>query len=194
MDPYEIRTVDKTQSQAVIDVLTLAFGSDPLARYVFPKPSDYLYWQPRLAGAMCDQGLDHGGVKMTAENDAAAIWLPPGVEPDREAFAQMNIPPLSSDAAASQHFRARIRGYHPDTPHWYLWMIGVDPRLRGKGLGSALLHHTLRLCDATGQIAYLESSDPRNVPLYERHGFEVMGVVSVADIPPITPMIRPTRG
>ena len=42
------------------------------------------------------------------------------------------------------------------------------------GLGSALIKHGLRQCDAQGLPAYLESSHPRNVPLYERHGFRVV--------------------
>ena len=62
-------------------------------------------------------------------------------------------------------------------------LIGVDPARQGRGLGSALMKHTLALCDAEGALAYLESSNPRNVPLYERHGFEVVGEIRPADIP-----------
>ena len=28
-------------------------------------------------------------------------------------------------------------------------------------------------------MAYLESSNPRNIPLYERHGFEALGEIQV---------------
>ena len=52
----------------------------------------------------------------------------------------------------------------------------------------------VRECDAQGLPAYLESSHPRNVPLYERHGFEVMGVIQPGDFPPLIPMLRPARG
>jgi hypothetical protein len=30
-----------------------------------------------------------------------------------------------------------MSGYHPDEPHWYLPLLGVDPLRHGKGLGSA---------------------------------------------------------
>ena len=43
-------------------------------------------------------------------------------------------------------------------------------------------------------MAYLESSNPKNVPLYERHGFEVMGFVQPGDFPGIYPMLRQPRG
>jgi ribosomal protein S18 acetylase RimI-like enzyme len=73
-------------------------------------------------------------------------------------------------------------------------MIGVDPVRQGRGLGSALLKHGLGQCDAQGLPAYLESSNPKNVPLYERHGFEVMGLIQPADFPPLYPMLRVARG
>jgi ribosomal protein S18 acetylase RimI-like enzyme len=80
--------------------------------------------------------------------------------------------------------------YHPDEPHWYLPLIGVDPAQQGKGYGSALLKHAFRLCDEDGTSAYLESSNPENIPLYRRHGFEVLGTIQVGSAPPITPMLR----
>ena len=41
--------------------------------------------------------------------------------------------------------------------------------------------------------AYLESSNPANVPLYQRHGFEVLGEIQVGSSPPVFPMYRPPR-
>jgi ribosomal protein S18 acetylase RimI-like enzyme len=38
---------------------------------------------------------------------------------------------------------------------------------------------------------YLESSNPRNVPLYERHGFEVTAEHWLPDGPVMTYMWRP---
>ncbi|MGH7928642.1 MAG: GNAT family N-acetyltransferase, partial [Candidatus Binatia bacterium] len=49
------------------------------------------------------------------------------------------------------------------------------PFQQGKGLGSALMRHALARCDGEGKAAFLESSNPKNVSLYERHGFEVVG-------------------
>ena len=44
-----------------------------------------------------------------------------------------------------------------------------------------------------GALAYLESSNPRNISLYERHGFEVMGEIQVGAGPLMTPMLRQPR-
>jgi hypothetical protein len=41
--------------------------------------------------------------------------------------------------------------------------------------------------------AYLESTNPRNVSFYRRHGFEVLGTIQVGSSPPLIPMLRPPR-
>lgn len=83
--------------------------------------------------------------------------------------------------------------YHPEEPHWYLPLLGVDPLHHGKGLGSALMKHALAVCDQDNKFVYLESSNPKNIPLYERHGFEVLGTIQVSASPPIFPMLRKPR-
>jgi len=51
----------------------------------------------------------------------------------------------------------------------------------------------LTRCDEDGVIAYLESSNPADISLYQRHGFEVIGEIRVGDAPVVTPMLRPAR-
>jgi ribosomal protein S18 acetylase RimI-like enzyme len=83
--------------------------------------------------------------------------------------------------------------FHITEPHWYLPLIGVDPAQQGRGYGSALLRHALAACDSAGLPAYLESSNPRNVPLYERHGFEIIGVIQSGSSPEMPAMLRKPR-
>lgn len=83
--------------------------------------------------------------------------------------------------------------HHPQVPHWYLPLIGVDPAHQDKGYGSALLRHALLLCDRDHAPAYLESSNPANIPLYRRHGFEVLGTIQAGTSPPLFPMLRSAR-
>ena len=83
--------------------------------------------------------------------------------------------------------------YHPSEPHWYLPLIGVDPAHQGQGHGDALLTHALQQCDRAHVPAYLESTNPRNIPLYQRHGFEILGTIQAGGSPPLAPMLRPAR-
>ena len=65
--------------------------------------------------------------------------------------------------------------------------------MRGKGFGNALMRSRLDRCDAEHAPAYLESSNVRNVPFYERHGFEVTAEVQLPDGPIMRPMWRAPR-
>jgi len=116
------------------------------------------------------------------------------VHPDEEAlgaFAQSTV--AEADQPGVFAVLEQMDQYHPKELHWYLPVIGVDPPSQGKGLGSALLQHALAECDRQHLPACLESSNPRNNPLYERHGFEVMGVIQSGDSPPVWPMLRKAR-
>ena len=87
----------------------------------------------------------------------------------------------------------QMDGFHPEAPCWYLPLIGVDPTSQGRGYGSALLRYALEHVDRAGAPAYLESSNPRNVALYERHGFEVLGKIQAGSSPTVVPMMRRPR-
>ena len=55
------------------------------------------------------------------------------------------------------------------------------------------MRQALAACDRDGTAAYLESTNPENISLYQRHGFEVLGRIQVGASPPIFPMLRPPR-
>jgi ribosomal protein S18 acetylase RimI-like enzyme len=86
-----------------------------------------------------------------------------------------------------------MAAFHPDEPHWHLPLIGTDPSRQRNGDGSALLRHTLAVCDAQQLPAYLEATSAASVPLYQRHGFEVLGTIQSEGTPPIFPMLRRPR-
>jgi ribosomal protein S18 acetylase RimI-like enzyme len=87
----------------------------------------------------------------------------------------------------------QMERHHPQEPHWYLPLIGVDPACQGKGYGSALLRYVTDRFDREGAVAYLESSNPRNIPLYERHGFEQVARIQAGSSPTMVAMVRRPR-
>jgi ribosomal protein S18 acetylase RimI-like enzyme len=177
-----------------IATLTLAFGTDPMARWSLPDPGRYLAIFPAVVRAMGGRALDHGTADRAAGLAGVALWLPPGVGMDEEALGAIMAESLSADRQEEAlAIFEQMADHHPSGPHWYLAMIGVDPSCQGKGYGSALLEHALRRCDRDGLPAYLESSNPANVPLYERHGFSVRGRIQVGSSPNLVPMLREPR-
>lgn len=194
MSTIEVRPAAERDHRAVIDVITLAFSTDPMARWAYPDPATYLAVMPDTVRAFGGNGFAHGTVHLVEGGTAAAMWLPPGVDPDSErlaALTEQHAPRERLDDM-TQVFE-QMGSYHPSKPCWYLPLIGVDPVCQGRGHGSALLRYALEQCDRDGTAAYLESSNPRNIPLYERHGFEVMGSIQAGSSPTIVPMLRRPR-
>ena len=117
--------------------------------------------------------------------------LPPGASADEEALDAVigTTVPASIQRDAAKVFEEMAR-FHPQEPHWYLPLIAVDPVRQGQRLGDQLMVHALARCDADRLPAYLESSNPRNLSFYERHGFNALGKIQAGSSPTIVPMLR----
>jgi ribosomal protein S18 acetylase RimI-like enzyme len=159
-----------------------------------PDPDQYLTHFPAIVRAFGGKAFTLGTGHHSAGFTGAALWLPPGVPPDDEALGAA----VQASIRRERHPEVfglfeQMAGFHPSAPHWYLPLIGVDPQHQGKGHGSALLHHALTYCDRDHASAYLESTNPANIPLYQRHGFEILGTIQEGSSPPIFPMLRGPR-
>jgi ribosomal protein S18 acetylase RimI-like enzyme len=190
-----IKTATESDEARVIDVLVLAFSTDPAARWTWPDPHQYLTHFRELVKAFGGKAFTHDSAYYVDGYGGASLWLPPNVRPDEAAMTAL-FQHSASEQIQSDLARVfeRMESYHPREPHWYLPFIGVDPFLQGNGLGSALMSHGLIRCDQDNKSAFLESSNSRNVPLYERHGFEVLGEIQVGTSPTIFPMFRKPQG
>jgi ribosomal protein S18 acetylase RimI-like enzyme len=135
-----------------------------------------------------------GSVSAAEDFAAVAVWLPPGAEPDREAIGAVleeTVDPAKHDDLFATS--AQMDDAHPRFEHWYLPWLAVRPERQGEGLGGTLLREGLARVDADGLPAYLETPNPRTIPLYERHGFAVTAVARAGGCPPVTCMLRTAR-
>lgn len=194
MAPIAVRSASRDEEHAVSALITLAFASDPMARWSLKDPQAYLAVMPELIRAFGAAAYDSDSAYLSEDGGGAAMWLPPGVEPDIETLDRLirenADPAILPDVEGIFDAMAR---YHPEEPHWYLPLIGTDPMRQGQGIGSALMQHALVRCDRDGVAAYLESSNPLNIPLYRRHGFDILGTIQIGSSPVLTPMLRPPR-
>jgi GNAT superfamily N-acetyltransferase len=191
---YEIRSATPDEMEHAVAAIVAAFITDPLARFAWPSPHDHLRAMPLATREFAGGSFNHGTAYVSTDFCGTALWLPPGVHPNGEAlegvFRETAKPQHLDDLLATFE---RMVQWHPQEPHWYLPMIGVEPNAQGKGLGAELMRHGVARCDQEGALAYLESSNPRNIPLYLRYGFEVMGEIRVGAGPLVTPMLRRPR-
>ena len=115
------------------------------------------------------------------------------------------IPSLTRQLVAVPGYAVALRGrlglggtyvgsalrVHPREPHWYLQYVGVEPELQGHGVGTELVSFRVHSCDADGTAAYLESSNPANLALYMRLGFQPTGSLALpSGAPDVSTMWR----
>lgn len=70
----------------------------------------------------------------------------------------------------------------PAELHWHLGPVAVDPRLRGQGIGGAMLAHFCRRMDDCAVLSYLETDKSENVGFYEKFGFTVVAEAKVLGV------------
>ena len=189
-----VNSIYGDDAAAAIGVVTLAFSADPVARWVYPSAEQYLRHFPEFIRAFAGKSFEKGTAFLAPDSAGAALWLPPETEPEEGRLLDL-FWSSTSEKVQKDLFPVfeQMGAFHPKQPHWYLPMIGVEPTRQGSGVGSALMQHALANCDAYRLPAYLESSNPRNIPLYERFGFKVIGTIQVGAAPPLYPMYRTAR-
>ena len=189
-----IRTVTDADLDQTMAVLVLAFSADPIERWVYPDPHQYLVNFGHFISAFAGRAFVSGSAYVADEFGGAALWLPPGVAPDEQAVAALLERTVPAHRLTGLYAMLEQMGrFHPSEPHWYLPLIGVEPSRQGQGVGDALIDHTLHVVDHDHRPAYLESSNPKNISLYERHGFELLGTIQTGDSPSMFPMLRKAR-
>jgi GNAT superfamily N-acetyltransferase len=190
--PPKIASVDRSDQAKVIATLVSAFIADPVERWLFAEPFQYLTQFARFVAAFGSGGFESETVFSLGDFAAVAIWLPPGTEADADAIvAVLNESVPTAQQADTFAVLEQMDAAHPRDLHWYLPWLGVDSARQGGGLGGELLKQCLARVDADHLPAFLETPNPRTVPFYERHGFVVTSVSQVGACPPVTSMRRP---
>jgi ribosomal protein S18 acetylase RimI-like enzyme len=168
----------------VAAVLARAFQDDPGLHYVFPTAAERARLMPALFRVVLQQGLRAGEVWTTSGAAAGAavweLWGGAEITHDHVEQADPNELPSAIGTAAFERvtsFFAYLGAVHGrDVPgrHWYLSCLGVDPARQSQGVGGSLLQPILTRAAAEGVPCYLETTQPRAVPFYRKHGFEVL--------------------
>ena len=185
--PADIPTAART--------LARAFAEDPVMSWLTGnRPARFARVAQGFFAEEARRMSALGGGWITADGNGAALWSPPGTW-NIGLLDTLRLLPSSARLYGTRLPRAgralaSMEEKHPREPHWYLSILGTDPSSQGKGLGSALLAPVLARCDRDGLPAYLESSNERNVPFYERNGFEVTGTHDFPDGPRLHEMWR----
>jgi GNAT superfamily N-acetyltransferase len=158
---------------AVGAALASGFASDPVWGWAVPgRDEQAAFW-----AFWARNGVARDLVWVTPVAEATALWVPPGlVELDDDGEAELvrvcdDV--LGPGASRVLGILERLEAVHPSEPHHYLSLLATHDDHRGRGLGMGLLAANLAAIDATGEAAYLESTNPANLGRYASVGFEV---------------------
>ena len=202
MADIAVRPPQKADVRKLARTLGRAFYDDPIMMWMLPDAARRAKRLPRIFAAMTRHHFLADSAAEIASNGsavgAAALWDPPGrwKHSRREELLMMPsfIRAFGLRVSAGRQVAELMKKNHPEEPHWYLAVIGSDPTVRGGGFGQALMRSRLDRCDAEHAPAYLESSNPDNIPYYMRFGFEVTGEIKLPDGgPSMWPMWRAPR-
>ena len=193
----EVRPAERREARRIGRMLARAFHEDPVQRWMFPEERHWERGSHRAFGYLTSELARKGSAYTTDGLEGAALWDEPGGKPSLRLQIQFVVLFISTVglAHAKQVGRGigRLERRRPEEPHWYLGVLGTDPKQRGRGIGAAVMGPVLERCDREGGLAYLESSRPQNIPFYERHGFAVTEEIALPEGPSVWGMRREPR-
>jgi ribosomal protein S18 acetylase RimI-like enzyme len=162
--------------------LAAAFIDDPIFNWFMRDDAKREAAKARFFRVILNEAaFQDGDIERPAAGGAAAVWLPSENLGPQPFHREIRALPMLLNAAGLgrmgrlMKLRDAMDSHHPmERPHDYLWFLGVHPDAQGRGVGSALLRWKTERMDAIGRCGFLETATPRNLPLYQRHGFEIV--------------------
>ena len=186
-----VRTATIDDRDAVIATIVAAFADDPAFGYFFGRDPGYAVGAALFAGYLFDVRVGLDTVWVTDDVSAVALWdqpasrpVPPGfVDYKAERFRQVERE-LGPATARILAYDEPVEALLPSTDYWYLGILASHPDRRGQGLARTVADLGLTVAREEQAPAYLETTNPDNVGLYERAGWTVTNALAVGpDLP-----------
>ncbi|KAF0110067.1 MAG: acetyltransferase [Hyphomonadaceae bacterium] len=178
---YSVRKAQIADTEIISHTLNDAFSDDPVFNWFMRDDAKRSHHQSRFFQKLIQLlGFEEGEISIIEEGKGVAFWIP---------FPGEMTPPLAKEIVALPYLigatgfarfhrlvklRSEMEKYKEKSPHAYLWFLGVRSDCQGKGMGGNLLDVCLKTIDEKGIVAALETATPRNLPLYQSRGFEII--------------------
>ena len=191
MSPKIATIAGEAEVDHAIATLVLAFSTDPLARWMYDDPHQYLSHIPRLFRALGTSSFEAGAAQRTTDGLGVTLWLPPVLTVlvgrwrrlSQEAWlarSKPKAPPSSSER--------NIIGQ--PSPIGICRSSGSKHCIGTRGVVRHSCSTAFANANREHLLAYLWSSNPLNISHYERHGFKIAGTIRVDSSPSVFPMLR----
>lgn len=173
----EITLATPADREPVVDSLVATFVDDPVLRYLFPDQATYPRYAAAFFGYLFDKRVSRQTIWTIGRGASVAIWEPPA-SGDGSPVAGSLAAALPADAMARvDAYDDAVHAAMPAEPFWYLGVLGTHPSSTGRRWGHAVMRAGLRRAAEDGLPATLETSNPGNVEMYRRAGWEIVRTV-----------------
>jgi len=162
----------------VIEILTRSFENNQSVNYIVRQDKRL----PQRIRALMEYSFEvcmlFGEVWLSADKKACALVLYPDRKKTNFRAVWLDIKLIFkaiglSGIKKALDREAKIKTKQPKIPMAYLWFIGVTPLYQHRGTGSKLLAEIVAYEQRQDRPVFLETSTLRNLPWYERSGFQV---------------------
>jgi len=199
MGTTHLRHALRADLPTIVDIWVDAFTDDPFFRWIEPADDRWPTFGTAWLTLIAELTFERGHTLIVDPPAAAIAWVPPDIElvnADAVTRAREVIAAHAGETRADEALATFVaaRAHLLEEPHWTLQYIGVRRSEQSSGFGSAAAAPGLVRCDADGLPCCLISTNPKNVPFYERHGFRVAAEVPTPDgAATLRPMHRAAR-
>ena len=161
-----------------------AFQNDPVIKLTYPNEKERKQKAQYFFEMVYRYGIKYGEVYATSNNlEGISVWIPPN-----RVFA--SIWDMIKCGALRVLRKSGLKAMKRGMPvmkymesahkrlvkfdHWYLQELMVKPEEQGKGYGSLLLKTMFKKIDSEGLPIYVDTNNEKNIPFYQKHGFEIL--------------------
>lgn len=194
MSTIEINIVDAKDTERITEIFSSSFENYPLMQFCFGDK--YKQSMKYLTKLICDEAslVEHLllGAFLEGKLQGIAFLTLPETSQKEEDVENKPTPSEEEFAAfIGEEALTRMEGYlnlkkanKPQSPHFYINTLGVDPQSQGKGIGSALLSHIHKMSKENNQSTgvALDTQTQQNVDYYQRFGYCLSSVVELETV------------
>ena len=173
-----MKKASREEKELVVNMLSQSFDSNQSVNYIVNQDARR---KERIRGLM-DYSFEicnmFGEVLLSDDRKACALIVYPDQKKSTLKSSLLDAK-LALQCVGLANIKrtldreALIKKIQPQELMTYLWFIGVAPADQGNGIGSQFLQSIIQSSTQKKRPIYLETSTVRNLPWYQKHGFDI---------------------
>lgn len=176
-----MKKASNSHRELVVDILSASFDDNQSINYIVKQDAQRRQRIRYLMGYCFDTTLKNGIANISDDENACSLILLSEIKQStiwQNALLVKNCVGVGNVRKVLSREKM-LKVHHPKDPFYYLWFIGVFPEFQNKGIGSLFFEEVLDMSDNNKRPIYLETSVLRNVPWYQKYGFQVFNKLDI---------------